>query len=84
MKNPIVKWDTSASVSVTRLLLKAQSIILKCKGQSFYNFAPLRSGNNVNADGDYALYYSGPGSRGGVDGWLSVRPALQLAQNKSF
>ncbi len=54
------------------------------KGIVFYFYALLRSGYYSLTDLYYALHYSGDISVGGVGYWQAVRPALQLAQNKSF
>ncbi len=84
VKNPKVKngsalkWDTSLSLSVTKLLLKAQSIILNAKGLVFYFYA-LRSGFNGDPRGIQFLFEDGNYSAEMTVHWYAVRPALQLA-----
>ncbi len=77
VKNLKVLWDTSASFSVTRLLLKAQSIILKCKGHSFL-FLALRSGHFNGTANNIALSSYGAKGDWWVQYWMAVRPAHEL------
>ncbi len=86
-KNPKVKWNTSASLSVKlkaahgqcdKVAFKGAKYYTKCKGHSFIIFAPLRSGGY-----DYAFgngFFDAKGNPAGLRtvGWFAVRPALQL------